>query len=207
MIAHDPVEDRIIIPCLLQGVVTDNADPEGLGRIRFQIPGLIEPESDWSYPTGTFAGGGSQRGAHAVPDIGATVDVLFIGGDPQFPKWMASHWGVRPDTGSEMPVPAKAAGAEAHRIACAQFGRFLFAVDERDDKLVFKIEGVRQPETPTEAPTTEDVGVGLELDLKNKQLALTATVGIILKTLGIIHLDGSTIRLRDRLLGTKAGAV
>lgn len=197
MLLEEAVEARIVLPYLYQGVVTNNADPEGLGRVRIQIPGVIEPETDWAFPTGTFAGGGPQRGAHAVPDVGAMVDVMFVVGDPQFPKWMASHWGVRPDTGSEMPQDAKDAGADAHRLAYAQFGPFRFVVDERNDVLQFRIEG-RQG---------EDIGVSAELDVKAKQVTLNATVAIILKSLGLIYLDSAVVRLQDRLLGVKSGAV
>lgn len=197
MIQEDPVEDRIVLPYLYQGVVTRNDDKEGLGRVRIQIPGVIEPETDWAFPTGTFAGGSPQRGAHAVPAVGALVDVMFVMGDPQFPKWMAGNWGVRPDTGSEMPQDALDAGAEAHQLAYAQFGPFRFVVDERDSVLQFRIEG----------RDGENIGVSAELDVKRKQVTLNATVGIVLKSIGLIHLDAMVIRLGDRLLGVKSGEV
>lgn len=194
----DPLdEDNPRIPYLCPGKVTDNADPEALGRVKILIPGIVEPETDWAFPASTFAGGGPQRGAHAVPDIGADVNVMFLLGDPEQPRWFAGHWGVREDTGSEMPEDATAAAGNAHRLAYAQFGSFRFVVDERDSVLQFRIEG----------RDGDDIGVSAELDLKRKQIALNATVGIVLKTLGLIHLDGMVVRLQDRLLAPKSGAV
>lgn len=197
MLLHDSTEDRIVYPYLYEGVVTDNADPEKRGRLRVQIPGVIEPQTGWAEPTATFGGGGPQRGGIIVPEVGTSVDVMFVLGDPQRPKWMASHWGERPDTGSEMPADVRDATSEAHRVQALQIGKFRFVVDERDDKLVFRIEG----------KDGEDVGVGAELDLKRKQITLTSTVGIILKTTGLIHLDGLVVRIKNRIVGTKSAAI
>lgn len=191
------IDGELRFPYLYEGTVTDNADPKQLGRVKLTVPGVIEPESDWAFPTGTLGGGGPQRGGVIVPEVGDSVDVRFVLGDPQRPKWSPSHWGIRPDTGSEMPEDVRDATSEAHKVQALQVGKFRFVVDERDDKLVFKIEG----------KDGEDVGVGAELDLKRKQVTLTSTVAIILKTKGLIHLDALVVRLKDRVLGTKSAPV
>ena len=63
------------------GVVTNRKDPEGLGRVKVRIPGLIEPESDFALPLGTLGGGSDRRGLFAVPEVGAEVGILFNQGD------------------------------------------------------------------------------------------------------------------------------
>src|SRR5215831_13124728 len=63
------------------GHVVDRADPEGLGRVRVRIPGLVEPASAWAYPLGTLGGGSDRRGFFCVPEQGAEVGVLFCQGD------------------------------------------------------------------------------------------------------------------------------
>ena len=35
------------------GEVVDRDDPEGLGRVRLRIPGLVDPASSWAFPLGT----------------------------------------------------------------------------------------------------------------------------------------------------------
>lgn len=180
------------------GVVTDNADPEGLYRVKLMIPGLLEPESDWAPPLGTSGGGSAQRGGMVPLAIGATVGVLFHNGDPEAPYYLCGWPGIT-DAGSEMPDPAKAAGADAHRVAALQVGNFSFAVDERDDKLVFSVLG---KSTTSGAP-----GIELQLDFKRKRITLSAVAAIILQTPGLIYLNGTSVRLRDRMLGVSSKPV
>jgi hypothetical protein len=63
------------------GYVTHRDDPEGLGRVRVCIPGLIEPHSDWAWPLGTSGGGSKDHGLFAVPELGAEV----VNGDAEVP--------------------------------------------------------------------------------------------------------------------------
>src|SRR5512136_1169857 len=76
------------------GHVTDRNDPEGLGRVRVSIPGLIEPESGWAWPLGTSGGGSRDRGFFAVPEVGAEVAIWFNQGDlSEEPFYLSAHWG------------------------------------------------------------------------------------------------------------------
>ena len=84
------------------GYVTHRDDPEGLGRVRVCIPGLIEPHSAWAWPLGTCGGGSKDRGFFAVPEVGAEVAIFFNQGDPEAPHYISAHWG-KPDGMSEVP--------------------------------------------------------------------------------------------------------
>lgn len=171
------------------GTVTDNADPEGLYRVKFTIPNLIEPESDWTFPLGTNGGGGPQRGGFIVPEVGHIVGILFHNGDREAPYYMCGWWGT-PDEGTEMPDPARQAGADAHRVASLQLGNFTFAVDEREGKLIFSVVAKDQK--------TGDPAIEVHLDFVRKRLTLRAIAAIILQTPGLIHLDALAIHLSDR---------
>lgn len=197
VLLYDEVTARYYIPYPVDGRVVDNVDPQSLARVKVEIPGLASPDTGWIVPFFTIGGGSAQRGGFVVPDIGASVKVVFIGGDPQRPEYVPGHWGERGDTGSEMPADVRDATSEPHKIQALQLGSFRFVVDERDDKLVFRIEG----------RDGADVGVGAELDLKKKQVTLTSTVAIILRTKGLIHLDGLVVRIKNRLVGPARKAI
>lgn len=69
-------EDNPFMP----GIVTDNKDPECLGRVRVQLdllsPGCVSP---WYPMGGRWTGGG--QGLWSLPDIGTQVLVAFPDGD------------------------------------------------------------------------------------------------------------------------------
>lgn len=65
---------------LVVGVVTNNSDPESLGRVKVKFPWLSDKEeSDWAR-VASF-GGGNQRGSTFVPEVSDEVLVGFEGGD------------------------------------------------------------------------------------------------------------------------------
>lgn len=76
------------LPFLYPARVTANEDPKGLRRVRFVIPGLVEPESPWALPLATGGGGSERRGGVIVPEVGATVGAMFAFGDPSLPYYV-----------------------------------------------------------------------------------------------------------------------
>ena len=89
-----------------RGLVTDNADPEALGRLRLRVPSLLgETETGWALPCLPF-GGLADQGLFTIPEIGATVWVEFEEGGLSSPIWTGTFW----RQGSE--VPSEAAGSE-----------------------------------------------------------------------------------------------
>ena len=74
-----------------RGVVKDNQDPEGMGRIRAVVPEVLNGEtSPWAMPCAPYAGDGV--GAYTVPAVGAGVWIEFEAGDPSRPIWSGGWW-------------------------------------------------------------------------------------------------------------------
>jgi Type VI secretion system/phage-baseplate injector OB domain len=92
-----------------EGVVSANADPKGLGRIRAYVPAVLGPDvqSGWALPCAVF-GGGKERGLIAVPEVNDTVWIEFAGGDPSRPIWAGAFWGAPSSTGAEGDLGAEA---------------------------------------------------------------------------------------------------
>ena len=75
-----------------RGIVQDNADPEGLARLRAYVPEVLDTElSPWALPCSTYAG--PDVGLHAVPPPGSGVWIEFEAGDPARPIWVGGWWG------------------------------------------------------------------------------------------------------------------
>lgn len=82
-----------------RGVVTDNQDPEMMGRVRATVQDVTgDDETGWAMPCAPF--GGSQTGFFALPAVGAGVWIEFEHGDPEYPIWSGCWWG----SSAEMPA-------------------------------------------------------------------------------------------------------
>ncbi|SDE50166.1 Uncharacterized conserved protein, implicated in type VI secretion and phage assembly [Pricia antarctica] len=84
---HPPYSNGFLAPnCADQrGLVLDNADPEGLGRVKVQFPWQLEisQSTPWIKTSTPYAGSG--RGFYFVPEKGEEVLVGFEGGNPEKP--------------------------------------------------------------------------------------------------------------------------
>jgi hypothetical protein len=69
-----------------RAVVTDNADPLDIGRIKAAAPVLGDLDTGWALPAFPY-GGISEQGFFFVPDVGANVWIEFEYGDPSYPIW------------------------------------------------------------------------------------------------------------------------
>ncbi|MFW6359563.1 MAG: VgrG-related protein [Chroococcales cyanobacterium] len=76
---------------LLVGVVTNNKDPQGMGRVRVKFPTLTEEhESNWARMVSI--GAGASRGFDCLPEINDEVLVAFEHGDIHRPYVLGGVW-------------------------------------------------------------------------------------------------------------------
>src|SRR5208283_1493924 len=85
-----------------RGQVTDNTDPDDLGRIKASVPRVLgDVPTGWALPSFCF-GGAAEQGFFAVPDVGAGVWIEFEGGDLSYPIWTGTWY-----TSGAIPESAK----------------------------------------------------------------------------------------------------
>ena len=76
---------------LVIGVVTDNQDPEGQGRVKVKYPWLApDQSSDWARVV--VPGGGAERGIQFLPEINDEVLIGFELGDVHYPYVLGGLW-------------------------------------------------------------------------------------------------------------------
>ena len=97
-----------------RGVVTDNVDPMGKGRIKARVPD-VKGDSDcsWALPCVPYAG--PNVGIAFLPETGSGVWIEFEGGDVSFPIWVGGCWRegeVPSDVGAAVKVIATKAPTE-----------------------------------------------------------------------------------------------
>ena len=164
------------------GFVTDRADPEGLGRVRVRIPGLVEPHGPWAWPLGTVGGGQRSRGFFAVPELGAEVAVFFREGDVACPHYLCAHWGVVDD---ESEVPEEARDSVDTRVMATQ--TFRIVIDET--------AGRRRLEL-----LNRETGDRVLLDAEDHTITIEGTTAVSLRTLGAIAIEGNHITIGGRVV-------
>lgn len=76
---------------MLIGIVTDNKDPKGLGRVKVKFPALTEEHSS-NWARVVSPGAGKQRGFDCLPEINDEVVVMFEHGDIHRPYVMGGLW-------------------------------------------------------------------------------------------------------------------
>jgi len=185
-------DEELRLDGLHVGEVVDREDPEGLGRVRVRIPGLIEPASAWAWPLGTLGGGSDRRGFFCVPEKGAEVGVLFHQGDVDHPHYLCGHWG-KPDGQVEVPEPARGLSkADAPRVRAFETERFLLYFDDREGKEAFVVKD-------------KTSGDQIEFDGKGMGITVKATSALMLKADGMVSIDAAVVQINGRLVmpGTK----
>lgn len=171
--------------------VRDNRDPEGLHRVRVEVPGLIEL-SAWAYPL-TNGGGSQRRGGHAVPHVGALVVVQFIGGDPEYPIYHGGWWAK-----GKAPTLMAGAGEEAHRVSVLELGQVVLTVDERErdaDLGIGRLVGI----------TDTITGDEITFDLDGAGITIKASSELSIKADGIVNIEGAQVQIQGRIVSTTTG--
>jgi uncharacterized protein involved in type VI secretion and phage assembly len=73
-----------------RGVVRDNADTLGRGRLLVVVPQVLEDQEVWAMPCVPYAG--KDRGFFAMPEKDTGVWIEFEAGNPSFPIWTGCFW-------------------------------------------------------------------------------------------------------------------
>jgi len=74
-----------------RGVVTDNQDPQGKGRLKARVADVKgDHETSWALPCVPYAG--DQVGWFMIPPVGALVWIEFENGHWDYPIWTGCFW-------------------------------------------------------------------------------------------------------------------
>jgi uncharacterized protein involved in type VI secretion and phage assembly len=92
----------ITVNSIMLGIVTNNNDPDKLGRVRVKLPALSDLETFWA-PVG-LASGGKERGISMLPVPDEEVIVAFENGDPSYPYVIGSLFNGKDKPGSELAL-------------------------------------------------------------------------------------------------------
>jgi hypothetical protein len=126
-----------------RGVVTDNADPSKLGRLKAKVPEILgDVESGWALPCAPYAGENS--GAFMVPKPEAVVWIEFESGEVSRPIWTGCFWnsGKLPndESGSPATPDVKIVASEEGLLVALHDDSKTIAISDKDGKNILTIE-------------------------------------------------------------------
>lgn len=111
---------------LVVGIVTDNKDPQGQGRVKVKYPWLTEEHSsDWARVIAP--GAGAQRGIQFLPEVNDEVLVGFEMGDINYPYVLGGLWNGK----DGLPKDVVSGGKVQQRIIRSRTGHMI-TLDDND---------------------------------------------------------------------------
>ena len=120
-------------PCswgLVIGVVTNNKDPDGLGRVKVALPWLADGfETDWARVASPMAG--PARGLYLLPEVDDEVLVGFEHGRPDAPFVLGALW-----NGKDKPPETNSDGKNDRRSLTSRSGHVIRLTDTKGEERI-----------------------------------------------------------------------
>lgn len=159
-------------------IVTNNQDPEGLGRVKVTFPWLSdEDESYWARLAVPMAG--SERGMYFLPEVEDEVLVAFEQGDVRFPYVVGGLW-----NGKDVPPSNNDNGQNDIRVIRSRSGHVIRLNDEEGKETIEIIDKSEQN--------------SLIFDTASNTISIETQGDITLSApQGTIKLDAQTIEIKS----------
>ena len=143
------------------GIVTNNNDPDRLGRVKLRFPWLgASIESDWARVAAPMAGNG--RGLYFLPEVEDEVLVLFERGDVRVPFVIGALW-----NGQDQAPAVNSDGKNALRVIKSRKGHLIRFDDSEDAPKIEVIDA--------------SSGNRIVIDTKDDTVTITAGKHIVLE--------------------------
>ena len=171
---------------LMIGIVTDNQDPEGRGRVKVKYPSLSSDHaSDWARVVAM--GAGAQRGIQFLPEVNDEVLVGFEMGDVHHPYIFGGLWNGQ-DAPPKKSSEVLGGGRVEQRIIRSRSGHTII-LDDSESSGSISIEDRKGNRIVLDSLTNN-----LTIDVKG-DAELNAQGNLLLKAQGQIEIKGMGVKI------------
>lgn len=163
---------------IVVGVVTNNQDPDNMGRVKVKFPWLSDTdESYWARLATPMAG--KDRGLYVLPEIDDEVLIAFEHGDVRFPYVLGALW-----NGQDKPPEQNSDGKNNIRMIKSRSGHIIRLNDEEGKETIEIIDKSGKN--------------SIAIDTANNAIAITSNQDITLKaTNGTIKLEAQNVEIKS----------
>ena len=160
-------------------IVTNNKDPDGLGRVKVNLPWLADQvESDWTRVATPVAGAG--RGLYWLPEVNDEVLVAFEHGRPDSLYVLGGLW-----NGKDKPPEANSDGKNNVRALKTRSGHLIRLTDADGDEKIEIIDKTGKN--------------SIVISAKDKTVTISADADITVKsTNGKLKLSGNGVEITSQ---------
>jgi phage baseplate assembly protein V len=160
-------------------IVTNNKDPDGLGRVKVKLPWLDDRvESDWARVVTAMAGAG--RGLYCLPEVDDEVLVAFEHGRPDSLYVLGGLW-----NGKDKPPESNADGKNDVRAIKSRSGHVIRLTDTNGDEKIEIIDKTGKN--------------SIVISTKDNTVTVTADADITVKsTKGKLKLAGNGVEITSQ---------
>lgn len=133
--------DQLVVPPpeaerfygIVTGIVTNNQDPDKLGRVKVRFPSLSDKdESYWARVVTPMAG--AERGLYMLPEVNDEVLVAFEHGMVEFPYILGALW-----NGKDKPPESNSDGKNNRRTLKSRSGHII-SLDDNENEAKIEIK-------------------------------------------------------------------
>jgi len=195
------------------GIVTNNQDSDGLGRVKLYYPWLsAENETDWVRIATLMAGSG--RGSFFLPEVDDEVLVVFEHGDINHPFVIGALW-----NGTDKPPETNSDGKNNIRKFTSRSGHEIIFNDNSDasqEKIEIRTKGGHQiilddssgqekieikDKTGSNkividsAQKAMNIESSIKLKIKSQTVEIEGTASLTIKSTGPLTIQGTPVKI------------
>lgn len=160
-------------------IVTNNRDPDGLGRVKVQLPWIADQaESDWARVVALMAGPG--RGLYFLPEVNDEVLVAFEHGNPDSLYVLGALW-----NGKDKPPESNSDGKNNLRTIKSRSGHVIRLTDTAGEEKIEIIDKTAKNR--------------IVISAKDNTITITADADVTIQsTNGKLKLDGKGVEISSQ---------
>jgi uncharacterized protein involved in type VI secretion and phage assembly len=184
------------------GVVTDNKDPDSLGRVKVKLPWLDgDAESTWARVASPMAG--KERGLFYLPEVDDEVLLAFEHGSMDYPYVLGALW-----NGKDAPPETNSDGKNNKRLIKSRAGMTILLDDtdgsekveiadkDGNEKIVIDMSGKKV--SLTSSGDIELTAAQGKVAISAQTVEIKATGQGSLKADGTLDVGGSTVNVKGQ---------